>query len=221
MTPDVHDLRIEVRIKNALLYNALMDRCGSLAKQMMYRKLPLFQVASDLSGVGYQTICDYVGLRRSPYSKRYKGELVPSASTLCEFLDVSDPKSIFPQYLYETEDLGKTFVTEAKYENLLLTSRQAVDPEGEFELHDATEKAMETLTEREKNILSARFGLSGGGACTLEEAAEEDYIAGYSNAPVTRDRVRQIEAKALRKLRDPSRAKFLRTLAGRERLIEP
>ena len=64
------------------------------------------------------------------------------------------------------------------------------------------EKALDSLTEREKNILKRRFGLGEEGPLTLEEVGQE--------LDVTRERVRQIEVKAIRKLRHPSRSKWLR-----------
>ena len=61
---------------------------------------------------------------------------------------------------------------------------------------------LDTLTPREKKVLSLRFGLEDGRQRTLEEAGQE--------FNVTRERIRQIEAKALRKLRHPSRSKKLK-----------
>jgi RNA polymerase primary sigma factor len=61
---------------------------------------------------------------------------------------------------------------------------------------------LETLSERERAVLNMRFGLDDGRARTLEEVGRE--------FGVTRERIRQIEAKALRKLRHPSRAKKLK-----------
>ena len=70
-------------------------------------------------------------------------------------------------------------------------------------LKDEMNSALCTLTEREKKILMLRFGISDGSAKTLEEVG--------NIFKVTRERVRQIEAKALRKLRHPSRSRKLRT----------
>jgi RNA polymerase sigma factor (sigma-70 family) len=64
--------------------------------------------------------------------------------------------------------------------------------------------AMSSLTERERKILTLRFGLGGGGERTLEEIGEE-----YG---ITRERIRQIEVKALKKLRHPTRSKHLEGL---------
>lgn len=63
-------------------------------------------------------------------------------------------------------------------------------------------EVLDTLTEREQNVLKLRFGLEDGRARTLEEVGKQ--------FDVTRERIRQIEAKALRKLRHPSRSKKLR-----------
>lgn len=63
-------------------------------------------------------------------------------------------------------------------------------------------EVLDTLTEREQNVLKLRFGLDDGRARTLEEVGKK--------FDVTRERIRQIEAKALRKLRHPSRSKKLK-----------
>ena len=69
-------------------------------------------------------------------------------------------------------------------------------------LHEQLMEVLETLTEREQKVLRLRFGLDDGHPRTLEEVGRE--------FNVTRERIRQIEAKALRKLRHPSRSKKLR-----------
>ena len=69
-------------------------------------------------------------------------------------------------------------------------------------LKDELREVLDTLTVREKEVLELRFGLFDGSSHTLEEVGKE--------FNVTRERIRQIEAKALRKLRHPSRSKILK-----------
>lgn len=69
-------------------------------------------------------------------------------------------------------------------------------------LKEQLNEVLDTLTEREQKVLRLRFGMNDGRARTLEEVGKE--------FDVTRERIRQIEAKALRKLRHPSRSRKLR-----------
>jgi len=69
-------------------------------------------------------------------------------------------------------------------------------------LKDHTQSTLKTLTPREEKVLKMRFGVGGGTEHTLEEVGQ--------SFTVTRERIRQIESKALRKLRHPSRSKTLR-----------
>ncbi len=69
-------------------------------------------------------------------------------------------------------------------------------------LKNQIDEVLSTLTPREQRVLQLRFGLEDGRSRTLEEVGKE-----FS---VTRERIRQIEAKALRKLRHPSRSRKLR-----------
>ena len=69
-------------------------------------------------------------------------------------------------------------------------------------LREQLDEVLGTLTEKEQKVLKLRFGLEDGRARTLEEVGKE--------FKVTRERIRQIEAKALRKLRHPSRSRKLK-----------
>ena len=69
-------------------------------------------------------------------------------------------------------------------------------------LKEQTESVLKTLTPREEKVIKMRFGLDDGSEHTLEEVGQ--------SFAVTRERIRQIEAKALRKLRHPSRSRKLR-----------
>ena len=70
-------------------------------------------------------------------------------------------------------------------------------------LKEQLSEIISTLTDREQKIIRLRFGIGGGRPHTLEEVGVQ--------FAVTRERIRQIEAKALRKLKHPSRSRKLRT----------
>ena len=76
-------------------------------------------------------------------------------------------------------------------------------------LKEQLDEVLDTLTEREQKVLRLRFGMNDGRARTLEEVGKE--------FDVTRERIRQIEAKALRKLRHPSRSRKLRDYLDQEK----
>jgi RNA polymerase primary sigma factor len=76
------------------------------------------------------------------------------------------------------------------------------------DLQEQTESVLKTLTPREEQVIKMRFGVGDGSERTLEEVGQ--------SFGVTRERIRQIEAKALYKLRHPSRSRKLRAfLEGR------
>jgi len=74
-------------------------------------------------------------------------------------------------------------------------------------LREQIEEALKTLTEREAKVLKMRFGLGDGNEHTLEEVGQQ--------FKVTRERIRQIEAKALRKLKHPSRSRRLKSFTDK------
>ena len=85
-----------------------------------------------------------------------------------------------------------------------IEDRNAVSPVDAVistDLRECTEAVLHTLTPREEQVIKMRFGMGDGNEHTLEEVGQ--------NFSVTRERIRQIEAKALRKLRHPSRCKTL------------
>ncbi len=88
-----------------------------------------------------------------------------------------------------------------------IEDRQVVSPADaviNLNLKEKTESVLRTLTPREEQIIKMRFGMSDGSEHTLEEVGQ--------SFKVTRERIRQIEAKALRKLRHPLRSRKLRAL---------
>ncbi len=73
-------------------------------------------------------------------------------------------------------------------------------------LKEQIEEALKSLTDREGRVLKMRFGLGDGNEHTLEEVGQQ--------FKVTRERIRQIEAKALRKLKHPSRSRKLKSFTN-------
>ncbi|OGT30689.1 MAG: RNA polymerase sigma factor RpoD [Gammaproteobacteria bacterium RIFCSPHIGHO2_12_FULL_35_23] len=88
------------------------------------------------------------------------------------------------------------------------TTMSPLDATTRESLKEATREILKTLTAREAKVLRMRFGIDMNTDHTLEEVGKQ--------FDVTRERIRQIEAKALRKLRHPSRAEFLRTFMDDE-----
>ena len=87
-----------------------------------------------------------------------------------------------------------------------IEDRQAVNPAEStiaYDLRRQTESVLETLSPKEREVIRMRFGLTDGAEPTLAELGEKFSL--------TRERIRQIEAAALRKLREPSRSRRLRT----------
>jgi RNA polymerase primary sigma factor len=82
------------------------------------------------------------------------------------------------------------------------TMPEPVDAAAKELLKEQVQNALSVLTERERQVLEMRFGLRDGKDYTLEEVGK--------HFKVTRERIRQIEAKALRKLRHPTRSRHLR-----------
>ncbi len=86
-----------------------------------------------------------------------------------------------------------------------IEDKSAIDPQQavlDTNLAENTRKVLATLSAREEQVLKMRFGIGKRGNHTLEEVGQD--------FEVTRERIRQIEAKALRKLRHPSRSRSLK-----------
>ena len=158
--------------------------------------------AAAACGVHWQTLSKWLGFQSYPREAK--------ALEVAVVLGVSD-EILFPAEIKgfritkqpEPVSFGKE---EALAFGML---SQEIDPERvaiQGSLTDAIKEAMQGLREREKLVLKLRFGLEGEEALTLTDVAA---VVG-----VTRERIRQIEAKALRLLRHPSRSSLLRDYVG-------
>ena len=210
MIPDA-EVRIEYTFKNARLYHAIRDAAyrdkdhnrsfdrGRVSAFCRFYSLPHGQVNELLN------------LRIGPLlAIRPHGRYRPICITLSNILGI-DCHVLFPHALYaqvwprgvardvplaEFVELGA-----ARHLTLPESSSEAVV---QREMRERLAGALETLTPREALVITQRFGLDGDGERTLEEIG--------AGSGCGRERIRQIEAKALRKLRHPSRTRHLRHL---------
>ncbi len=141
-------------------------------------------------------------LGREPTLEEIAEELEMPVEKVREVLKVAqEPISLETPVGEEDESNLGNFIPD---EDAPSPSEQAAD----VLLREHIEEVMETLTPREAKVLKLRFGLQDGRMRTLEEVGKE--------FDVTRERIRQIEAKALRKLRHPSRSKKLKDFMNSE-----
>lgn len=124
---------------------------------------------------------------------------------LSEALGIS-VSELFPPKLYGERINRPILFSELNDENIenIQAERSPEDLVGAAELGESTRRALARLAPREEKVLRLRFGIGESNDHKLQEAGDNFYAA--------RELIRQIEAKALRKLRHPSRQKILRDL---------
>ena len=131
----------------------------------------------------------------------------PSVTELAEALDMTEDKVMEIMQIAREPASLETPIGEEDDSNLgdFVADNNVVTPEGNVEsvmLREHIDALLGDLKERERQVIVLRFGLEDGHPRTLEEVGKE--------FNVTRERIRQIEAKALRKLRNPVRSKRIR-----------
>jgi len=186
------DYRLEVKVRNANILRLIEARGIKNVAEL-----------SRAAGICNATFGNIINLRRSPVTKT--GDWHPIVLKVCEYLLVM-PSDLFSQEQMEPLTTNKSSV-DIGFEDI---SRLLDDPTQcpslrleQLDVANTVNSVLETLTEREKKVLMLRFGIEGSEQ-TLEEVGKQ--------FDVTRTRIRQIELKALRKLRHPDRAKLLRPL---------
>ena len=201
-----NDLLVQSRFKNLRMWELMAGRSNVECSRSI--------------GVSQQEFGRLLNLKRSPFC-RDEGlasrQYTRLAEKIADFFGTS-PDFLFPERLYS---LALPDVVERKYSSIellpLLSARSIPALSGNPEDHVNTselggiiDSQLETLSPREARVIRLRFGLEDGREHTLEDAGK---IFG-----VSRDRVRQIEARALTKLRHPSRGKsFIGALDKDER----
>jgi RNA polymerase sigma factor (sigma-70 family) len=209
----MRDIRIDIKARNNLILEAI-ENAGYSSPWAFCRANP---------EVPYQTLCALVGMRISPTKWRRSGAGPPTRSApggsllirewrlpvvkLAAALGVSE-EELFSEQQLDMEPLASnvaSIAVSSEDARAWLTghAEQRALPPGTLTasseaLTGTLEDVLATLTEKECAIMRMRFGLGDFEPHTLEQVARA--------FDVTRERIRQIESKALRKLRHPSRA---------------
>lgn len=137
-----------------------------------------------------------MAMNRTPSDEELAKVMGVKVSTIVEIRSyMADTTSLDIQIGDEEDTTIGSFIEDTSVENPMETFNQ-------MELHTALFNLLDTLDIKESQVLTMRFGLDGNKPMTLEDIGH--------NLGVTRERIRQIEAKALRKLRHPSRSKMLK-----------
>jgi RNA polymerase sigma factor (sigma-70 family) len=186
------DYRVQIKVRNARLLRAI-EKAGHQPGQIFAREV----------GISYTVhLLPYLNLKRTPFDEN--GDLRPCAEKLCVFLNC------LPDELWSEEQRYPLLTNAAEIElsaasvhELLASPSDCADPLSLLEKKQAAQAVdalLDTLTPREAEVLRLRHGIDGE-PMNLEEMAK---AKGCS-----RERIRQIEAKALRKLRAPARQTVL------------
>jgi RNA polymerase sigma factor (sigma-70 family) len=192
------DFRVNIRVTNANIQRSI--------EGMGYASIPKW--CEDF-GYNYSTLNGYIALKISPLDKY--GNIKQSAEQLCNLLGESFD-SIFSEHQRDALKTNRASV-DVSFDEIvpMLTSdgSELLDVVYAKEKNAALHKGLGTLTPRERDVLLLRNNIDTGEEKTLEAVAD--------TLGVSRERVRQLEQTALRKMRHPDRADYLRPFLDGER----
>jgi hypothetical protein len=200
-------LRVEMRLRNNVLWHAIFDKWPTVAA--FCKKYGFYQT----------TVGGFLNLTKSP--KAHSGghgvesltwsqaKWTKAATALARVFKIH-PDDLFPERLYRLEKVRAAFEVEPPmlpmgHEALQIPAEcgPSEDVVAGREMRDALRALVGSLSLREARVLNMRYGLDGGGEHCLHEVG--------AAIGVTQERVRQIEAKALRRLRHPSKSKHVKS----------
>ena len=192
----MNDIRIDIKVRNNRLVTLIEEQ---------YDNVSQFCKAYNFS---QRVVGDYCNLKESPLKSLKTQEVAGWKSSALKIADVLGvlPDEIWPEHMQELKlTVNKGFTTvSSDMVNTLLGSDRRADPLLMYEEEqcvDLLTRAVEQLTAREQKVLAMRFGLNGEEPSTLSQIGDV-----FGIGP---QRVLQIEAKALRKLRHPKRSEVL------------
>lgn len=192
-----NEFRVDLKVRNNLLLSAI-ENAG-------FKNVARF---SQALGVHQTLVGALVNLKVSPLTKT--GEFTPTAQRIAEFLGVLPDELWTEAQLHMEVETNRSQFTVSQKEMVLMLARHtgelldAPEPDAAVDAKDKAaliRDALDSMTPVQARVLRMRFGIDTN-EHTLEEVAQ---LLG-----VTRERIRQIEAKALRLLRAPERSKPLR-----------
>lgn len=193
-----NQVRIEARVKNNVLWHAIYGRYASVNKFCRQ------------NGFVPTRISELLNLRVSPFLRREPGSFRPTCVRLAKVLGLA-PEILFPEELYGLPRTQATFeipISALPAPAKLLQLPAATTPFEEMvsdELRRTLAEAVGTLAPREAEVIRRRF-VDG-----------ETLDAIGADLGVTRERIRAIEARALKRLRHPSRAKTIKDFVEPDR----
>ena len=189
------EYNITLKVRNNLLLQAFKNK-GEAPGRILAQKI----------GIGYDILNGYITLKRSPLDS--EGDYRDDVYKICEFLNMS-PSSLWTDEQLTPLDKSTVEVT-ASYEQLTAYFPRAGDGLASLENEDTkrlVNEMLDTLDERYKYLIKRRFGIEGEPATTAQIAEEFN---------VSETRAYQMEYKALRMLRHPSRSGGMKAMLGHE-----
>lgn len=182
---EVKDYRVTVKVRNNRILEAAARAGIEIGPKWCERV-----------GLTYPAVNSLVNMTEGPLLK--DGDMRPLAIRLCEELKAVPTDLWSPDQLYPLDrNTAEVTMDAAEVQALLESSEPVYAVLDAFERTEAVQRALKTLTPREQAIISMRFGLDGATYTQGEVARMYD---------LTSTRVKQLEHRALRKLRHPSRA---------------
>lgn len=197
-TANVPDVRLELRVRNNVMYRAIFDRWPSVSA--FCRETSLHRTMID----------KYLNLAESPVTQ--DGEYSKPAIRIAIALGIH-PDELYPERLYTQITATRVALeldsaTALPCEALDRLESSLTEPSTVMEsreTHDAIHRALDSLTFREREIIKLRYGIDHDGVFTLEECS--------TIFKISKERVRVIEARAIRKMQKPIRSRAIASAA--------